>query len=254
MMDRVLITGATGGLGQAFALAFADAHTELALHFRAASATADALVAEVGNRGTKAVGISQDLSAADVTSAAEHLLASAHNELGGPINIAVLNAADQSVKPWAELTEADWDEIYRTNFRANAVLAKLLGEQMRKLSVPNRVIVMVGSIEGFRPAAGHAPYGAMKAALHHLVASAAQELGADGIRVVGVAPGLIERDGLAEAWPSGYQRWTKASALGRPVTAEEVAEVVRFLTGPAASGVTGVTLPVDAGWSASAGW
>jgi 3-oxoacyl-[acyl-carrier protein] reductase len=71
---------------------------------------------------------------------------------------------------------------------------------------------------------------------------------------VGVAPGLIDSDGLAQDWPEGVERWRRASALGRPVTASEVAATVAFLASPAASGITGTTITVDAGWSAAPGW
>jgi 3-oxoacyl-[acyl-carrier protein] reductase len=90
--------------------------------------------------------------------------------------------------------------------------------------------------------------------LHHLTAAAATELGARGIRVVAVAPGLVAREGLEEAWPEGVERYRRASALGRPVTAREVAETIAFLASPAASGITGTTITIDAGWSATAGW
>ena len=72
--------------------------------------------------------------------------------------------------------------------------------------------------------------------------------------MVGVAPGLVERPGLADAWPDGVERFRAASALGRPVTPEEVAGAVAFLASPVASGITGTTLTVDAGWSAGPGW
>ena len=75
-----------------------------------------------------------------------------------------------------------------------------------------------------------------------------------GVRVVGVAPGLIERPGLAEDWPDGHGRWSQTVPLGRPVTPDEVAAAVVFLASRAASGVTGTTLVVDAGWSAAPGW
>ncbi len=116
------------------------------------------------------------------------------------------------------------------------------------------VIVVVGSIEGLRPAPSHTPYAVAKAALHHLTAAAAAQLGARGIRVVAVAPGLVDRDGLADAWPEGVERYRRASALGRPVTAREVAATVAFLASPAASGITGTTIPIDAGWSSMPGW
>ena len=85
-------------------------------------------------------------------------------------------------------------------------------------------------------------------------AAAATELGTRGIRVVAVAPGLVDREVLAQAWPEGVERYRRASALGRPVTAREVAETVAFLASPAASGITGTTVTIDAGWSATAGW
>ena len=114
--------------------------------------------------------------------------------------------------------------------------------------------MVVGSIEGLRPAPTHAPYAVAKAALHHLAAAAAAELGARGIRVVAVAPGLVDREGLEEAWPEGVERYRRASALGRPVTPAEVAQTIAFLASPAASGITGTTVTIDAGWSAGPGW
>lgn len=252
-LDRVLITGATGGLGQALLAVYANAHTELALQYRSDAGMAERLVALAGERGARAVALQQDLGVEEVDAELRHFLARVHNELGAT-NIAVLNAAAQDVTPWHELTAKDFDEMYRVTFRASAVLLQQLGEQLAELPHANRVIAVVGSVEGIRPAPGHAPYATMKAALHHLVKAAAHELGIHGVRVVGVAPGLIDRPGLETDWADGVQRWQLAAALGRPVTALEVAEVIAFLTSPAASGITGVVVPVDAGWSAHPGW
>lgn len=253
MSNRVLITGATGGLGQALAAAFTDGHNKLAFHFRSDAGMAERLVSAAHRAGSQACAVQADFAAPNLDESLSTFLAQVHNEIGAP-NIAILNAADQSVVPWDELTAADWDEVYRTNFRSIAVLLRQLGAGMRQLDDPARVVVLIGSIEGLRPARGHAPYATMKAALHHLVLAAAHELGPAGIRVVGVAPGLIDRVDLAADWPSGVNRWNEVAALGRPVTAEEVAAAVRFLSSEAASGITGVTLPVDAGWSAHPGW
>ncbi len=118
----------------------------------------------------------------------------------------------------------------------------------------NKSIIVLGSIEGIRPAANHAPYATMKAATHHLVTAAAHELGRHGIRVVGIAPGLVDRHGLREDWPQGVESFEKTAALGRTVTAREIAETVAWLSSPAASAITGVTIPVDAGWSSHPGW
>jgi NAD(P)-dependent dehydrogenase (short-subunit alcohol dehydrogenase family) len=100
----------------------------------------------------------------------------------------------------------------------------------------------------------HAPYAVAKAALHHLVSAAAHELGGRRVRVTGVVPGLVDRAGLEEAWPEGVARYRAAAALARPVTADEVAAGVAFLASGAASGITGTTLTIDAGWSSAPGW
>lgn len=253
MSDRILITGATGGLGQALVQSFTDGHNKLALHYRTDEGMAALLVKQVQQAGAQACALPLDLAAPNIDEAIRYFVAQVHNEIGTP-NIAVLNAADQQVTPWEELTATSWDEIYQTNFRSVAVLLHELARGMEQITAQNRVIVLIGSVEGIRPAAGHAPYATMKAALHHLVLAAAHELGPRGMRVVGVAPGLIDRPNLAADWPTGVNRWNEVAALGRAVTATEVAAAVKFLASPTASGITGVTLPVDAGWSAHPGW
>ena len=76
-------------------------------------------------------------------------------------------------------------------------------------------IVNVASIEALAAPPGHSHYGAAKAAVVAHTRAAAVELGARGIRVNAVAPGLIDRPGLAEAWPDGVERWGRACPLGR---------------------------------------
>ena len=152
--------------------------------------------------------------------------------------------------PWPALDTATWDASHRGGLRPTAALLLRATARMGA----GGVVVLVGSIEGLRAAPSHAAYAVAKAAVHHLTGAAASEVGRRGIRVVGVAPGLVARAGLEEAWPEGVERFRRASALGRPVTPEEVAATVAFLASPAASGITGTTVPVDAGWSTSPGW
>lgn len=253
MTDRVLITGSTGGLGEALIEVFQGPHADLALHYRQDESKAAILVAAAQKAGSRAAAFQQDFSLTTTDHEVAHFLARVHNEIGAP-NIAVLNAANQEVTPWDELEAANWDEMYAANFRSPALMIGQLAKTMSQLTLENRVIVLIGSIEGLRPAKGHAPYATMKAALHHLVAAAAAEVGPLGVRVVGVAPGLIDREGLAEDWPDGVSRWKAAVALGRSIQASEVAKAVRWLASSDASAITGVVLPVDAGWSANAGW
>jgi NAD(P)-dependent dehydrogenase (short-subunit alcohol dehydrogenase family) len=118
-------------------------------------------------------------------------------------------------------------------------------------------MVFIGSMAGAVPRGGALlAYGAAKAALHHLVKSAAQEFGGDGIRINAVAPGLTRTPRLHEANPEAF--WQAQSAripLGRPALPSDIAASVLFLSTPLARHITGNVLLVDGGASlgASAG-
>lgn len=245
-----LVTGATGTLGMATVLALADAGYDVAIHHRDSDGAAQALRAQVRARGRRAVVAAADLACREVDEVCRDLLDEAAKL--GPLDLLVLAASSQEVVPWPDLDTTGWDRLYASTLRHTAALLQAGAQRMDRRRGP--AIVVVGSIEGYRPAPGHAGYAVFKAAIHQLVAAAAQQLGPRGIRVVGVAPGLIDRPSLTEDWPQGLARWQAASPLGRPVTAGEVADTIAFLGSAKASGITGVTIPVDAGWSCAPGW
>ena len=105
----------------------------------------------------------------------------------------------------------------------------------------------VASIEGLQPAFEHSHYSASKAAVLMHTRSAALEFGPFAIRVNAVAPGLIDREGLSEAWPEGVARWRSKAPLGRVGESADVADACLFLVSPAARWITGSTLTVDGG-------
>ncbi len=248
-----LVTGASGGLGRALTLALARAGHDVGVHYRGDADGAARTAAAVEEAGRRAVTLHADLDvdAPDaLDDVCEDLLDRCGAALGGDPRVVVLSAFPQHLVAWDDLDAAAWDAYHRAGLRPTAVLLQRAAARMGS----GGVVVVVGSIEGWRPAPGHAPYAVAKAAVHHLVAAAAHELGQRGIRVVGVAPGLVDRDGLERDWPEGVARYRAASALGRPVTPDEVAATVVFLSSSAASGITGTTVAVDAGWSAAPGW
>ncbi|HRJ70273.1 MAG TPA: SDR family oxidoreductase, partial [Beijerinckiaceae bacterium] len=116
-------------------------------------------------------------------------------------------------------------------------------------------IVFVSSILGHQPGPVHA-YSAAKAGLEALTRSLATEWGTAGVRVNAVAPGFAETPLLEKATHFGAldaDQLTATTALGRLATPDEIANAVAFLSSALASGITGASLAVDAGFLAAAG-
>lgn len=162
------------------------------------------------------------------------------------VDLLVNNAASQEVAETASLGTEQWRAMLDATFLSAVHLTSALLDAMPA----GAAVVNVSSVEASSAFPRHAHYAAAKAALESYTRSLALDLGPRGIRVNAVAPGLIDRPGLAEDWPEGHAWWARSSPLGRPVVAAEVASAVIFLA--RATGISGVVLPVDGGWSASA--
>jgi 3-oxoacyl-[acyl-carrier protein] reductase len=104
-------------------------------------------------------------------------------------------------------------------------------------------------VEAEHPFPNHSLYASSKAALTRYTELAAVELAVMGVRCNAVAPGLVDREGLDKSWPEGVKKWNDRSPNKRPVTATEVAKTVSFLLSDEASGITGISVSVDGGWS-----
>ena len=171
-------------------------------------------------------------------------------EAGQP-SMVVNNAAAQPVQSLADMSDESWRSVLNTNldgpFLVTQRAARAWGER-------GGAIVNIASIEGSDPAAGHAHYATSKAGLILFTRAAALEFGPRNIRVNCVSPGLIQSDGLDEAWPDGVERWRARAPLGRLGTAKDVADAVLFLLSPAARWISGTNLVVDGGMSAQSRW
>lgn len=239
-----LVTGSTRGLGRAIAEDLVARGARVAVHGRR-RASADDVARSLGG---SAVGVAADL--ADGPDAAAALVADVGDRLGR-IDLLVNNAADQEATPLAESGPDSWRGIVDVTLLAAVELTRLVCRPaMPPAGSAGMAVVNVASVEAFAPFPGHAAYAAAKAAMVSFTAAAALEYAP--ARVNAVAPGLIDRPGLAAQWPEGFDWWSASAPLGRPVLAREVAAAVAFLLSAQASGITGVTLPVDAGWTSSA--
>ena len=238
----VLVTGAGSGLGQRIALRFAEASAIVIVHYRSSGESAQAVATQIIANGGQAVALQADLTAeADVGQLIEASL-----ENFGRIDVLINNAGIYPLHPLLEMTATQWDEVLNGNLRSAFLCTQAVARQMVRQGEGGN-IVNITSIEAENPAPLHSHYNAAKAGVAMLTKSSALELGAHGIRVNAVAPGLIWREGIEQGWPDGVQRWLKTAPLGRLGQPEDVADACLFLASPAARWVTGATLLVDGG-------
>lgn len=241
----VLVTGATGGVGGGIVEAFVAAGARVVLAHRGSP---DRVRELADAHGEAVAGVVR----ADLTIEADRERLVAECEALGGVEAAVLAAGVQPVTPLRELRAEDVRAMFEANVVATFDLTRLLAGPMTARG--GGAIVAIASVEGHRPAVGHAHYAAAKAALLMHARAAALELGAAGIRINTVSPGLVDDGGLADRWPEGLASWTEAVPLRRPATPLDVGQACVFLASDAASFVTGTDLVVDGGMSAVPAW
>ena len=173
--------------------------------------------------------------------------------LCGRLDVLVNNAGIYPVSSLLDMTDLEWEQVLAANLTGThlctqrAARAMLALSEQRDENESSCTIINISSIEATSTAFAHSHYSAAKAGVEQYTRSAALELAAHGIRVNAVAPGLIDRPGLAQAWPDGVRRWQERVPLSRLGTEEDIADACIFLASPLARWITGVTLTVDGG-------
>jgi 3-oxoacyl-[acyl-carrier protein] reductase len=245
-----LITGAGGGIGRGIALRFAEEGAAVALHCRTGTAAVREAAARIDASGGRSVVLRAELTDDD---ACRRLVGEAAEWGGGRLTALVNNAGVQPVQPLPGMTTADWRTVLDANLTGVFACTQAAADIMRE-QTGGGTVTHIASVEAGLPAPGHAHYSASKAAVVAHARAAAQEYGPYGIRVNTVSPGLIDRPGLAEAWPEGVRRWRAATATGRLGRPEDVGDACVFLASRLASWITGHDLVVDGGATARPTW
>lgn len=232
-MRRVLITGASSGIGMACARAFLALGDAVVAHYRGGRAAVEGLQQEYGGGRVAAVGA--DLGA---EKGCVELVAAA-----GACDVLVHSAGIWNDGPIRSLAGGTLVEMFRVNTFSAYFLAREAARVMSRGSM-----IFIGSTAGERGEPGHSHYAGSKAALWGLVQSLAQEL-APAIRVNLVSPGWV-RTPMAEnalAQPDRLRRIVAGIPLHRVAEAEDVAAAVVFLADERQCHLTGVDLPVSGG-------
>jgi len=250
LQDRVaIITGASRGIGEAIALRMAEAGASVVLAARKLEGL-QAVVARIEAAGGKALAVpahtgkAEDIEAL-VKKAVAHF---------GKVDVLVNNAATNPYfGPMLDIEDSAWEKTFEVNVKGYFLMARAVIRHLQERGAPGSIINLA-SIAGIRAAPFQGVYGMTKAAVISMTQTLAQEVGASGIRVNAIAPGLVETRFAAAIVQNDdiRQRVVDRTALGRHAQPDEMSGAAVYLASDASSYLTGQVLVVDGGTTVTA--
>jgi NAD(P)-dependent dehydrogenase (short-subunit alcohol dehydrogenase family) len=174
----------------------------------------------------------------------------------GRVDVLVNNAGISLIAPAEDTAAEQWRRVLEVNLTGPFLLSQSFGRMMLEQGVGS--IINIASIAGLAGVADRAAYNASKHGLVGLTRTLAAEWGGRGVRVNAVCPGWVKTEmDIADQAAGGYEDSdiVERVSMARFAAPDDIAATIIFLADPALSGfVNGVTLPVDGGWTADAGW
>ena len=239
MNKRVLITGASRGIGKAIALYLAEKGYELALHYNKNKTAAEQTLSEVRNSGAVAQLLSFDI--ADRTKTKEALEKDMAEN--GVYYGVVCNAGINDDNPFPILEDEQWDKVIHTDLDGVYNVLKPVVMPMVENRIHGRIVTL-SSISGIIGNRGQVNYSAAKAGVIGATKALAAELAKHKITVNCVAPGIIETDMTKDLPIEEIRKIIPARRLGRP---EEVAGLVGYLLSEEAGYITRQVISINGG-------
>ncbi len=240
---NAIVTGGSQGIGTAVSLDLAREGANVCLTYRRHGEEAERIAAEIREMGRKALALQCDIAVFDEAKA---VVDAAVAEFGS-VDILVNNAGMNWDGVSWKMSEEQWDRVLEVNLKGYFNFVRHTAPLLK--AQKGGKVVNVTSINGLRGKFGQTNYSASKAGIIGFTKALARELGAFGVNVNAVAPGLIETAMLRE---SSYREKIVGMAMGEIVLKrvglpEEVASVISFLASEKSRHVTGEVIRVDGG-------
>ena len=238
-----LVTGASSGLGRAFAGFLADAGASVVLAARRADKCAEAADEIGGDTLPVALDVTDPAGIEAALTAAEQVF--------GPVTVLINNAGTVTNNALVDTPPEDWREVIDTNLTGCFLMTQAVSKRLIAAESGGR-IVNISSMLGVTPSGQVHAYAASKAGINQLTRTSALELARHGISVNAIAPGYIETDLNRDflAGPAG-ERIVKRVAQRRFGQVKDLEGVLLLLTAPAGSYMTGEIVTIDGGLSLS---
>ena len=237
--NRVLITGASRGIGRAVALELARTGYDLVVHGSRPSQALEEVARLCRKSGSNVQTLAFDVSEREAARAALSADIEAHGAYYG----IVANAGIACDTAFAAMTDEEWDRVIRTDLDGFFNVVQPVVMPMVRRRKPGRIVV-VSSVSGVMGNRGQVNYSAAKAGLIGAAKALAVELASRAITVNAVAPGIIATDMIDEEI---LARALPAVPMGRAGTPEEVAGLIAFLLSPQAAYITRQVISINGG-------
>ena len=241
-----LVTGAARGIGRGIAEVFAEEGADVAVNdIEITPEGAQSVVSWIQSKGRRSIAVKANVSD---RAAVEAMFEKVWEELG-PVDILVNNAGVETIVPFLELTDEQWEYVTDVNLRGPWLCSQVF---CRRVVAAGRKgnIVNIGSIQAAKILPGRTHYAPSKLAIEALTRNTSAEMTPRGIRVNCVHPGFIATD--MTAWivknPDILPAVVAQISVGRPGQPRDIGKVVAFFASEESEYVTGESIHVDGGW------